>query len=255
MGDATSGGHSFPRQRLWCDSFVIDRFPVTNREYLTFLDHLVDTGREEQALRWAPLRPAHDKGDPRMVYERSSQGGFNLTRDSLGDFWQLDWPVVLVNQAGASAYCAWRAERTGQPWRLPCELEWEKAARGVDGRRYVWGAHLDPSWCVYRDSPSTRKYLPAGAHGLPVDERPSGVRGMCGNTRDLCWSAAERFGLLDCQRNPLEEPEAPEAESRPMVLRGASFACPPSVVALSSRGLILPTRRSPNAGFRMIRSL
>jgi formylglycine-generating enzyme required for sulfatase activity len=55
---------------------------------------------------------------------------------------RLDHPVVYVSWHDAVDYGAWIAERTGEPWRLPSEAEWEKAARGTDGRIYPLGRHL-----------------------------------------------------------------------------------------------------------------
>ena len=65
-------------------------------------------------------------------------------RDERGQFepvpsWRPDLPVLNVDWHCATAYAAWKAEREGTPWRLPWDLEWEKAARGVDGRIFPWG--------------------------------------------------------------------------------------------------------------------
>jgi len=54
-------------------------------------------------------------------------------------------PVVMVSHGDARAYAAWLSKRTGLRWRLPSEQEWEKAARGAEGRRYPWGHAFDPS--------------------------------------------------------------------------------------------------------------
>ena len=72
-------------------------------------------------------------------------GFFELVADAEDDLWQLDWPVMMVDWFGASAYANWYAKKTGRPWRLPSEFEWEKAARGVDGRFYPWGDKFNPS--------------------------------------------------------------------------------------------------------------
>src|SRR5579885_2595239 len=56
---------------------------------------------------------------------------------------ELDHPVVRVSWLDAVAYASWLAKMTGQPWRLPTEAEWEKAARSIDGRLYPWGDQWD----------------------------------------------------------------------------------------------------------------
>jgi formylglycine-generating enzyme required for sulfatase activity len=55
--------------------------------------------------------------------------------------------VVLVSWHDAVAYCRWLAEVTGKSYRLPTEAEWEKAARGPDGRIYPWGSQWDKNRC------------------------------------------------------------------------------------------------------------
>ena len=145
LGDPAAR-NGLPRRKIWVDGFVMRRFPVTNREFIDFLDALVADGREDDALRHVPREP-RGSGEPGpTVYGRTAGGGFVLAADATGDTWLPDWPVVLVTWEAARAWCAWESARTGQRWRLPFELEWEKAARGVDGRLFPWGgpprAHL-----------------------------------------------------------------------------------------------------------------
>src|SRR5690606_9188188 len=130
-----SGGDiegALPRRRLWCDAAVLRRFPVTNRSYLAFLDDLLARGDEAAALRHVPReRAATEDAVGPMLYGREGDR-FVLRPDADGDVWLPDYPVLWIDWHSAAAYAAWEAERAGLPWRLPAELEWEKAARGVD---------------------------------------------------------------------------------------------------------------------------
>jgi len=189
IGGDPAATRGLDRHDVWVDGFVIDRFPVTNREYLAFLDALASEGQEALALDSVPReRSARPDVPGAAVYGRRDDGGFELVPDAEGDIWDPDWPVVLVPWDAARSYAAWRARTTGLPWRLPSEVEWEKAARGVDGRSYPWGEHLDLTWCLTQDSHAGRM-MPARVQAFPDDESVYGVRGMAGNTRDWCREA------------------------------------------------------------------
>ncbi len=193
-GGDPEAANSLPRRRLWVDGVVFRRFPVTNRAYLAFLDALVAAGREAEALRFVPREKGGTVGElGAMIYGRDAEGRFTLRPDADGDIWEADWPVIMVDWWGARAFAAWEASRSGRGWRLPGELEWEKAARGVDGRFYPWGDVMDPSWCCTRESHAGRP-LPASVERFPVDESVYGIRGMAGNSRDWC---ADRYDLHD----------------------------------------------------------
>ncbi|MDP6954773.1 MAG: bifunctional serine/threonine-protein kinase/formylglycine-generating enzyme family protein [Planctomycetota bacterium] len=185
-GGDPEAAFGLPRRRLWAPPLIFRRFPVTNREYMAFLDDLVATGREEEALRHVPRERAGQAGEQgAMVYGRNDNGTFKLVVDADGDAWLPDWPVCMVDWFGATAYAAWLAQRTRQPWRLPGELEWEKAARGVDGRFFPWGDFLDPSFCCMTESHQGQP-LPQVIDTFPIDESVYGLRGMGGNMRDWC---------------------------------------------------------------------
>ena len=98
-----------------------------------------------------------------------------------------DHPVASVDWDSAMAFA--KAAGTGEEaWRLPCELEWEKFARGVDGRFFPWGWTHDPSWACTMEShagPPT----PVVVGTFAADESPYGVRDLSGGVRDWCLDA------------------------------------------------------------------
>jgi len=177
---------SLPRQRYWADAFVMQQFPVTNREYIMFLDDLVRQGYDSEALDHVPRERAAAVGTRgAMIYRRNAQGCFELQPDADGDVWLNEEPVSMIDWYAAQAYAAWRTHQDNRPWRLAMELEWVKAARGVDGRFFPWGDGFDPSWCCMRSS-----HQGARNHALiesyPIDVSVYGIRGLGGNSRDWC---------------------------------------------------------------------
>lgn len=175
-----------PRRRVWVDGFVIRQAPVTNREYIAFLDDLVLRGEEAEALRWVPrARPGRTGELGAMVYGRREDGTFKLVPDADGDLWLPDWPVVCVRGDAGQAFASWRAAQDGVPWQLPQEAWWEKAGRGVDGRMWPWGHKFDPSFANVRDRYPKRPRLEV-VGALPTDRSPYGVWDQAGNVREWC---------------------------------------------------------------------
>ena len=245
--DAAGGG---PRRQVWLDGFVIQRFPVTNRAFISFLNDLVEAGREEEALLAAPRERLAGGDNGPLVYGRDAAGRFFLRTDADGDRWDPDWPVMLVDEAGAVAYAGWLAARTGHPWRLPWELEWEKAARGVDGRLYPWGDTVDSTWARVRDSRPGR-HLPARIDEHPDDRSPYGVRGMAGNVMDRCLDAFVQGGALIEGGRPVWRP----AGDAPRVARGGAWSFSSNMARVCMRAPMLPGQRRETLGFRLVRAL
>ncbi len=250
--------NSLPKQRIWMEGMVFRRFPVTNREYVAFLDDLVQHGRTEDALRFAPRERSGKAGELGPLLYTFDGTRFALGRDSDGDVWELDWPVVMVDWWGASAFAEWTAAKTGIPWTLPPERAWEKAARGVDGRIHPWGDGFDPSWASMRKS-HAGKGLPSVVDAFPIDESVYGVRGMGGNVRDWCQDdfttapspdSSQTTAATDGPRAASEQPAAPYRVSR-----GGNWNGNVLHVRSTNRFRGLHSFRSYVVGFRLARRL
>jgi serine/threonine-protein kinase len=258
-GGDENAANALSRHRVWIDAFVMKKIPVTNREYLLFLDDLVRQGREEEALRYVPRERAGQVGRlGDMIYCRQNDGTFVLVSDVDGDRWELDWPVIMVDWHCAVAYEKWFSKRTGLGWRLPHELEWEKSGRGVDGRFYVWGDGFDSSYACMRNSHQGRK-LPSVVDSFNIDESVYGVWGLAGNVCDWTgsvyspdWSgvAVEKGVLVNVSDVDSGEP----ANSSHRVHRGGSWNSPTRYMCVSSRGNYTPSYRSFHLGLRLSRS-
>ncbi len=196
-GWCTTGGdanakNSLPERTVWLPSFIAKRDPVTVREYLVFLNALLDSGQAELAEKVAPPLPAWEERGALSKDQHDFHIGLSPTGAYvlLGDDRNADLPVTMVNWASAQAYTHWYAGHTGhtgQPWRLITELEHEKAARGTDARAFPWGEYLDPTFCRMRLSlQSDGRGTKATVHEYPVDESPYGVRGLAGNINAWC---------------------------------------------------------------------
>jgi len=248
--------NGLPRMRIWIPSYVMNRFPVTNQEYLAFLNDLVAQGREEEALELAP-RELEGVGDHRgsLLYGRRSDGRFELVPDAQGDTWHPQWPVLSVHWFGAMAFADWRSEVTGLPYRLALELEREKAARGVDGRVYPWGSFMDPTWAAVKPAFAGRA-LPCRVRSFPVDESVYGVRGLAGNSRDWCLDEFVREGIWrDGQALCVATEAARQGDERLRVVRGGAWN---ASIVYSRAGFRFgppPQYRNALVGFRLVRSM
>jgi formylglycine-generating enzyme required for sulfatase activity len=172
--------------------------------------------------------------------------------DADGDLWDPAWPALHVNFEGASAYAAWLATRTGLPWTLPREYQWEKAARGVDGRPFPWGHHFDPTFCSMRHS-RPGGALPARVGDFPADESPYGVRGMAGNAVDWCLDPYRPGGPpLDARGRPLPLAAAP---GEALVGRGGAWSYNDRACRTDYRLFMKPGFRRSVQSFRLCRPL
>ena len=144
-----------------------------------------------------------------------------------------DHPVVLVSHEDAEAFCQWRSKKEkNRTVRLPTEMEWEKAARGEDGRHYPWGDEFDPQRCNTEES--------GIGHTTPVTRYPQGrspydAHDMAGNV----WEWTDSFYNEDKDS---------------YVLRGGSWGVVRDFARCAYRGHGDPDYRLSNLGFRCVRT-
>jgi formylglycine-generating enzyme required for sulfatase activity len=168
-------------------------------------------------------------------------------------------PVTFVSWPDALAYCRWLTRTLGASpqtpagprqllgagWEvtLPTEAEWEKAARGLDGRRYPWGSEPRTD----RANFSGRAIMPVGS--LPCPECPHGLLDMSGNVWE--WTASP-YGPY-----PYDPAQSAKnvASDALWVMRGGSFADTAQNVRAAIRGGADPGVRRATIGFRVVLSL
>jgi serine/threonine-protein kinase len=182
-GDPEAGGVD-ARTELCLNDFFVSRRHVTCGEYAAFLNAIAARSPQQAALHVPRLRPGEAP-----FWVPGHDGRYSLPcRDFDGTVWEKEWPVVWVSLADAESYASFRSARDQVRYRLLNEEEWEKAARGVDGRLYPWGDRFDPSFCRMSGSAPGHP-LPGMVGSAALDRSPFGVWDMGGNAADLTTSA------------------------------------------------------------------
>jgi serine/threonine-protein kinase len=213
------------------ETFFMEKLPVSFREYLEFLSQVVQNlGNTAHALT-----PRHGQGQPFWKWNGSEFLMADIRQWGDNAEALLEVPVFGVDVRCAEAYASWKSRRTGHKYRLPTEAEWEKAARGTDGRLYPWGNHFDASFCCMRES-NRGPPRPRPRGSFEADVSPFGVRDMAGGVAE--WVTAT----------------APSKERRESVSRGGAWCDWRSDCLLAARRPYVTGERSARVGFRLVRT-
>jgi len=216
--DTDAGPQEQPQRRVYLKAFEIDRYEVSNVHYLQFVLATGATG--------PPYWTANPFPDKMAAH-----------------------PVMGVSWREAEAYCRW----TGR--RLPTEAEWEKAARGTDGRMFPWG-NQPAGWLRsnigHPGSKRGLKYPPlANVDRYDRGVSPYGAYQMAGNVAE--WVADwfdPGYYRSDASQNPAGPPSGDQR-----VFRGGSWNEDPEVARSAGRGALAPDQRSYLIGFRCARDV
>lgn len=230
-----------PQRAVTLPAYYIGRYTVTNAQYARFVQA---GGRAAPFVEAAWARPYNWDSQ-----RRTPPPG------------KEDYPVTLISWEDAAAYCTWAG------LRLPTEAEWEKAARGTDGRLYPWGNTWDASRCncverlagqefvTYADwqawwrsftkrdqEERNRDTITAVDAYSPAGDSPYGCADMAGNVWEWCADWYKGYPGTTCHRERFGETER--------VLRGGAWFSTCHPVRTSYRSGSDPVAHDDSRGFR-----
>lgn len=211
MGSNKGSANAVPEHTVTLDSYWIDQTEVTNAMYAK----CVSDGSCQA--------PENSTSHTRVSYFNDSK--------------YADFPVIYVNWYEADAYCKWAGRS------LPTEAQWEKAARGTDGRLYPWGKEV-PNNNVLNFNSLQGDTVKVGSY--PAGASPYGALDMSGNVGE--W-VSDFYQKDYYKSSPDKNPEGP-VYGYEKIVRGGSWGDDISLVRSIYRKIVTPIESSNNLGFR-----
>jgi len=227
MGSTSGQPSEQPVHAVYLDAYYIDKYEVTNGVYKVFMD----SGGYNNSAYWTTdgWTWKTNNSITQPYYWNDSTFGYNATNGP-------SLPVVGVSWYEVYAYANWAGKR------LPTEAEWEKAARGTDGRTYPWGEGIDSSKLNYNYSIG----LTTVVGSYETGKSPYGCYDMAGNVWEWC---ADWYDGSYYSSSPTNNPQGP-ASGANRVLRGGSWSGNVSFCRSAFRFWYSPVGWSLSYGFR-----
>ncbi len=221
MGTNDARDDAYPQHRVYLDAYEIDCYEVTNAQYWEFLDYIKRTNDHSKCHKDEPSG-----------------------KDHTPKFWDNeyysmpDYPVVRIDWFDAYAYATWAGKR------LPTEAEWEKAARGPDGRKFPWGNEWDPARCNLTGEPK-----PVGS--IESGKSIYGCYDMAGSVYEWC---ADWYHDFYYKESPSKNPKGPGEGLRRVIRSGSRFS-QPFQVRTDTRKSERPDLYNQALGFRCVKDV
>lgn len=182
--DTFAQDDEFPQHTVYLDAFWIDQYEVTNKQYAM----CVEAGACNPPVNTSSADRESYFGNPEFD----------------------DYPVIEMRWEDANAYCTWAGRS------LPTEAQWEKAARGTDGRLFPWG-NDNPNETLLNYNQNIGDTTKGGVY--EGDKSPYGVYDMAGNVME--WTN-DRYSQIYYSKSPAENPTGP-ASGETYILRGGTL--------------------------------
>lgn len=207
-----------PEREIFLSGYRIDKYEVNFAQFYAFI---AATGNRK----------------PRLA------GYLAVGSENLPAFMEPHHPVVGVSWLDAHEYCAWRGKR------LPTEAEWERAARGGDGRKWPWGDEPEAARANLVGAEDGSEYT-AAVGSFARDESPAGVHDLAGNAMEWVadWFQEDYYRGMP-ERDPVGPPTGDQKS-----IRGASWNDSLERARTTVRFKIYPEYRDVTIGFRCAKS-
>ena len=244
-----------PQHKVYLDDFYIDKYEVTNAQFKKFVEatgYVTDAERKGYGEVWNPHQTSYltlwnFHGVSWRLPHEWKYRGYNLPHPKDWENYHLadkmDYPVVQVSWNDAQAYTLWAGKR------LPTEAEWEKAARGTDGRKWAWGNgfNLNIGGVTIHANINSDGLLPVGC--FPTGVSLYGVYNMTGNAQEWVADFYAPDYYMHC---PKDNPVGPDT-GKFHVIRGGSWRQLKHYQVLNAnRAYQVPDYSSNFVGFRCV---
>ncbi|MEI6181285.1 MAG: bifunctional serine/threonine-protein kinase/formylglycine-generating enzyme family protein, partial [Chloroflexales bacterium] len=232
--DKAADSDEKPQHSLTLPRYWIGKTPITNAQFRPFVE---GDGYTNQAY-WTPVGWQWREAEKIVKPDNWDDAKWN----------GADYPVVGVSWFEAVAYCRWLTKQTGIEFRLPTEAEWEKAARGPDGRIYPWGNTWEAGRCNSGEA-GIECTTPVGQY--PTGASPYGALDMAGNVLEWTQSVytAYPYSASDGREN------LSDLAGKYFTIRGGSWRSGSLCLRAAYRSLDTPACDDRLVGLRLARHL